>query len=385
MTVRRLSRVVASFRDLVTIAAKVRSNSGCFGREEFAIDRNLAVGLARWVMPRRAPGMHGCAAASESRRQGPYAALDLGTNNCRLLIARPTAEGFRVIDAFSRIVRLGEGLSQTGRLSEAAIERTIGALTICRDKMRMHGVARARLIATEACRSAANGEQFLAQVRERVGIQLEIVDRETEARLAAAGCGALADRDAQSIVLFDIGGGSSEIVWLSGGDSGGDANGAADPAPPRIRAWESLRLGVVTLAEKFGGREVSDDTFEAMIKFVVGGAGAFFGARGGSRAMRVVSSPGNLRHRHHDRRRPSEFAALRSAPGRRAVAVEPRGRRGDRQIARDELRRNARPTPASATSAPIWCSPAARFSRRSGRVFQPSAFASPIAACARES
>ena len=199
---------------------------------------------------------------------GPYAALDLGTNNCRLLIARPTAEGFRVIDAFSRIVRLGEGLSQTGRLSEAAIERTIGALMICRDKMRTHGVARARLIATEACRSAANGAQFLDQVRERVGIQLEIVDRETEARLAAAGCGALADRDAQSIVLFDIGGGSSEIVWLSGEDRGGDGNGAADQPSPRIRAWESLRLGVVTLAEKFGGREVSDDTFEAMIKFV---------------------------------------------------------------------------------------------------------------------
>jgi exopolyphosphatase / guanosine-5'-triphosphate,3'-diphosphate pyrophosphatase len=196
---------------------------------------------------------------------GPYAALDLGTNNCRLLIARPIYDGFRVIDAFSRIVRLGEGLSQSGRLSEAAIARTIAALTVCRDKMRAHGVARARLIATEACRSAENGADFLEQVYDRLGIQLEVVDRETEAHLAAAGCEALADRDAQSIVLFDIGGGSSEIVWLSGS---GDGRRAEVSTAQRIRAWESLRLGVVTLAEKFGGQEVSDETFVAMTQFV---------------------------------------------------------------------------------------------------------------------
>jgi exopolyphosphatase/guanosine-5'-triphosphate,3'-diphosphate pyrophosphatase len=198
---------------------------------------------------------------------GPYAALDLGTNNCRLLVARPTFDGFRVIDSFSRIVRLGEGLSQSGRLSEAAIARTIGALTVCRDKMRIHGVSRARMIATEACRSAANGAEFLDEVRERLGIQLEIVDRETEAHLAAAGCGALADRNAQSIVLFDIGGGSSEIVWLSGEKREGEGY-SDDSTTRRIQAWESLRLGVVTLAEKFGGQEVSDDTFAAMTKFV---------------------------------------------------------------------------------------------------------------------
>ncbi|MGD0720536.1 MAG: Ppx/GppA phosphatase family protein [Roseiarcus sp.] len=199
--------------------------------------------------------------------RGPYAALDLGTNNCRLLIARPTFEGFRVIDSFSRIVRLGEGLSQTGRLNEAAIARTIGALTVCRDKMRAHAVGRARMIATEACRAAANGLQFLEQVRDRLGIQLEIVDRETEAHLAAAGCCALADRDARSIVLFDIGGGSSEIVWLSGPGRPGAGRGA-DATSQRIRAWDSLRLGVVTLAEKFGGHEVDDETFGAMIDYV---------------------------------------------------------------------------------------------------------------------
>jgi exopolyphosphatase/guanosine-5'-triphosphate,3'-diphosphate pyrophosphatase len=194
-----------------------------------------------------------------------YAALDLGTNNCRLLVARPTHDGFRVVDAYSRIVRLGEGLSQTGRLSAEAIERTMAALAVCRDKMRARGVTRARLIATEACRSAVNGAEFLAQVRERLGIDLEIVDRETEARLAVAGCGALVDRQAKSTVLFDIGGGSSEIVWLVGrraDETGADFDARA------IRAWESLRLGVVTLAERFGGVDVDDDIFAAMVAFV---------------------------------------------------------------------------------------------------------------------
>jgi len=189
---------------------------------------------------------------------GTYAALDLGTNNCRLLVARPTAQGFRVIDAFSRIVRLGEGLSLTGRLSEAAIARTLDALKVCRDKMVARGVTRARTIATEACRSAVNGSDFVAVVRERLGIELEIVDRETEAHLAAAGVGDLADKDAQSTVMFDIGGGSSEIIWLG-----------FDPrAPNRVKAWESLRLGVVSLAETFGGVDVSEEAFVAMTTHV---------------------------------------------------------------------------------------------------------------------
>jgi exopolyphosphatase/guanosine-5'-triphosphate,3'-diphosphate pyrophosphatase len=190
-----------------------------------------------------------------------YAALDLGTNNCRLLVARPTAEGFRVVDAFSRIVRLGEGLSATGRLSEAAIARTFEALKICRDKMASRGVTRARTIATEACRSAANGADFVVMIRERLGMELEVVDRETEAHLAAAGVSELADRGACSTVMFDIGGGSSEIIWLR-----------LDPSAPhggaRVKAWESLRLGVVSLAETFGGVDVSDEAFAAMTAHV---------------------------------------------------------------------------------------------------------------------
>ncbi|MDB5652079.1 MAG: Ppx/GppA phosphatase [Hyphomicrobiales bacterium] len=192
-----------------------------------------------------------------------YAALDLGTNNCRLLIARPAREGFRIVDAFSRIVRLGEGVSASGHLSEAAIRRTLGALEICRDKMDARGVTRARLIATEACRMAENGEEFIARVSERTGLELEIEDRETEAQLAAAGCAALADAQAKGVVLFDIGGGSSEIVWLARGATGQGAD-----IRSRVRHWASRQLGVVTLAEKFGGYNVDPDTFEAMIDHV---------------------------------------------------------------------------------------------------------------------
>ena len=204
------------------------------------------------------------------RRAAPtYAALDLGTNNCRLLIARPSFDGFRIVDAFSRIVRLGEGLSHTGRLSEAAIRRTLGALAVCRDKMAARGVSRSRLIATEACRAAANGAEFLARVEDELGVELEIVDRETEAHLAAAGCAALADQDAAAIVLFDIGGGSTEVVWLAGGAA------ASGPLRERIRIWTSLPMGVVTLAEKFGGHHVDDATFEAMVAHATQALGPF--------------------------------------------------------------------------------------------------------------
>ena len=177
-----------------------------------------------------------------------YAALDLGTNNCRLLVARPTDDSFRVVDAFSRIIRLGEGVSASGRLNEAAISRALAALTICRDKMKNKGVTRARLIATEACRAAANGEHFRDRVADMLGLELDVIDRETEAALAATGCTPLMDPQADGVVLFDIGGGSSELVRL---DRSRDAKGG--PPLPQIRGWISLPLGVVTLAERHGG------------------------------------------------------------------------------------------------------------------------------------
>src|SRR6476660_6023470 len=135
---------------------------------------------------RRSPYGHPRHFGDGGRRPAPiYAALDLGTNNCRLLVARPTDDGFRVIDAFSRIIRLGEGISASGRISDAAIARAVEALGICRDKMKNRGVSRARLIATEACRAAENGADFRARIVSEVGIELEIIDRETEASLAA--------------------------------------------------------------------------------------------------------------------------------------------------------------------------------------------------------
>jgi len=188
-----------------------------------------------------------------------YAALDLGTNNCRLLVARPVRDGFRVIDAFSRIIRLGEGMAASGRLGEAAIGRAIEALSICRDKMRNRAVSRARLIATEACRSAANGAEFRELVKCEVGLELEIVDRQTEAELAAIGCTHLMDPACDGVILFDIGGGSSEIVRLG-------RNHSADGCPPvpSIRGWASLPLGVVSLAERYGGVKVDHALYEAM-------------------------------------------------------------------------------------------------------------------------
>ena len=189
-----------------------------------------------------------------------YAALDLGTNNCRLLVARPTHDSFRVIDAFSRIIRLGEGVSHSGRISDAAVSRAIEALAICRDKMRNRGVTRARLIATEACRAAQNGVEFRARIAEEVGLELEIIDRETEATLAATGCTPLIDPQAEGVVLFDIGGGSSELVRLE--RSSPSRNG---PPLPKIKAWVSLPVGVVTLAERHGGRTVTRETYAAMI------------------------------------------------------------------------------------------------------------------------
>ena len=193
------------------------------------------------------------------RARTAYAALDLGTNNCRLLVARPNRDGFRVIDAFSRIIRLGEGMSASGRLGDAAIVRAIEALAICRDKMHNRSVTRARLIATEACRSAANGVEFRDRVKHEVGLELEIVDRETEAQLAAIGCTPLMDPQCDGVILFDIGGGSSEIVRL-----GRNRPAAGGPPVPYIRGWASLPIGVVSLAERYGGVHVDRAAFDAM-------------------------------------------------------------------------------------------------------------------------
>jgi exopolyphosphatase/guanosine-5'-triphosphate,3'-diphosphate pyrophosphatase len=183
-----------------------------------------------------------------SRYRQAYAAIDLGTNNCRLLIARPASENFVVIDAFSRVVRLGEGLAQTGRLSDAAMDRAVGALKICADKLRRRNVHLARSVATEACRRASNGEEFIERVRHETGIMLDIISAEEEARLAVLGCHILLEDGRGPAMIFDIGGGSTELVLI---EPGGPV--------PRIIDWQSVPWGVVSLTETVGQEDEHAD------------------------------------------------------------------------------------------------------------------------------
>lgn len=217
-----------------------------------------------------------------------YAALDLGTNNCRLLVATPAADGFRVIDSFSRIIRLGEGMSLTGRIGDAAIERAVGALSICHDKIVGRRATRLRLIATEACRAAVNADAFLDAIAKRTGLRLQVIDRETEAALAMTGSSPLLDPAGRGAILFDIGGGSSEVVRI-----------ARDPSrplvPPKIAAWMSVPLGVVTLAERFGGRDVTRESYAAMVAAVADHIAPFAAAHGGDlHGMHLLGTSGTV-------------------------------------------------------------------------------------------
>ncbi|EZP50972.1 MULTISPECIES: Ppx/GppA phosphatase family protein [Sphingomonas] len=185
-----------------------------------------------------------------------FAALDLGTNNCRLLIARPQGDGFAVVDAFSRIVRLGEGLAATGRLSDTAIERTIAALRVCADKLKRRNVTLARSVATEACRRAANGTDFIARAYAETGIHLDIISAEEEARLAVLGCHALIEPGDDPALIFDIGGGSTELVLI-------------DTKPgemPRVLDWHSAPWGVVSLTEHAGGGDGEPGRLAAYVR-----------------------------------------------------------------------------------------------------------------------
>jgi exopolyphosphatase/guanosine-5'-triphosphate,3'-diphosphate pyrophosphatase len=187
------------------------------------------------------PGPPDRRAIQPHKQRHTYGALDLGTNNCRLLIARPTDGGFTVIDAFSRIVRLGDGLSQSGKLSDDAMDRAVGALSVCADKLRRRNVSLSRSVATEACRRAANGRKFLERVRDETGIALEIIEPAEEARLAMLGCHKLLEPGDGPALIFDIGGGSTELVLID------QVSGV-----PRIRSWWSAPWGVVSLTESEG-------------------------------------------------------------------------------------------------------------------------------------
>lgn len=197
------------------------------------MDRAGADTLAAFDAPRVAE------AADPRARRRTYAALDLGTNNCRLLIARQARDGFYVVDSFSRVVRLGEGLLASGRLSDASQDRALAALAVCAGKIRRREVTLARSVATEACRRAANGAKFIERVYEETGIALDVITPAEEARLAVLGCQALIEPETPDAIVFDIGGGSTELVLVRPG-----ADGQAE-----VRAWVSLPWGVISLAE----------------------------------------------------------------------------------------------------------------------------------------
>jgi exopolyphosphatase/guanosine-5'-triphosphate,3'-diphosphate pyrophosphatase len=187
-----------------------------------------------------------------------FAALDLGTNNCRLLVGAPANDGFRVLDSFSRIVRLGEGLQRSGELSRDAMDRALGALHACAARLRRRPVRAVRAIATEACRRAVNGPAFLARVRAETGLNFDIITAREEAELALESCAPLLDGPGRRALLFDIGGGSTELAWVRLNGSG----------RPELIGYDSLPVGVVTLAEHFGHQGFSDQGYRDMVDHV---------------------------------------------------------------------------------------------------------------------
>ncbi|HEV2594697.1 MAG TPA: Ppx/GppA phosphatase family protein [Sphingomicrobium sp.] len=199
-----------------------------------------APALRQYYKPRGGPSENHFSVKREPHRH-TYGAIDLGTNNCRLLIARPSEGGFTVIDAFSRIVRLGEGLSRTGELSKDAMDRAVQALSVCAEKLRRRNVSLSRSVATEACRRAKNGGEFAYRVRSETGIALDIIEPGEEARLAVLGCHKLLEPGDGPAIIFDIGGGSTELVLVD-----------QEEGTPRIRAWWSAPWGVVSLTESEG-------------------------------------------------------------------------------------------------------------------------------------
>jgi len=225
-----------------------------------------------------------------------YAAIDLGTNNCRLLIARPSGENFTVIDAFSRVVRLGEGLAISGKLSDEAMDRALGALHVCADKLKRRNVHLARSVATEACRRASNGAEFIARVREETGIFLDVISAQEEARLAVLGCHILLEQGQGPAIIFDIGGGSTELVLIASGER-----------IPRILDWQSVPWGVVSLTEHCGGALGEEATPEmlaahyAEMRRLVGDSFADFAerigpwrSRGDREELRLLGTSGTV-------------------------------------------------------------------------------------------
>lgn len=209
-------------------------------------------------MAEPSPGQSGSRSAGRKRRRrrNPppvYGAIDLGTNNCRMLLAQKSGSGFQVVDAFSRVVRLGEGIATHGVLSDNAMDRAVEALKVCAEKIARQNVVKHRSIATQACRLADNGEAFLERVRSETGLQFDCITPEEEARLAVHGCVDLLDPEKDAALVIDIGGGSTELSWVDLAEwrrRGGPESGGRPP----MKSWSSAPIGVVTLSERFPER-----------------------------------------------------------------------------------------------------------------------------------
>ncbi|MGC6476269.1 MAG: Ppx/GppA phosphatase family protein [Parvibaculales bacterium] len=196
---------------------------------------------------------HGNENQNKSEADKLYAAIDLGTNNCRLLIVAPDKDGFRVVDSFSRIVRLGEGLDATGELSETAIERALAALRVCAGKIRKLDVARVRCVATEACRNASNGRAFIERVEKETRLRFEIIGARDEAELASVSCGSLFDRKRRNVIVLDIGGGSTEITYLR-----------LERGRFEMKETKSFPIGVVRLSERYNATQLTPEIYNQM-------------------------------------------------------------------------------------------------------------------------
>ncbi|TQS72928.1 Ppx/GppA family phosphatase [Rhodobacteraceae bacterium] len=290
-----------------------------------------------------------------------YAALDLGTNSCRMLIARPNGAQFHVVDSFSKAVQLGQGLEAYGRLSRSSMARTVQALQICRRKIEKHNVRRMRLVATEACRRARNARDFIRYVRRETGLPLEIIPAEEEARLAVISCGSLVRPTTEQVLVVDIGGGSTELVWIDLEDvPPGDraraimrlSEGFSTPegfAPAaRVVDWISVPLGVATLKDQYA--DVEDDAarfalmswyFEEKLAnftpYALGSPQDGFQIIGTSGTVTTVAAC-HLNLRRYDRNRVDGLmmntgeidAVIRSF-----LRMGPAGRRADPRIGRD--------------------------------------------------
>jgi exopolyphosphatase/guanosine-5'-triphosphate,3'-diphosphate pyrophosphatase len=305
-----------------------------------------------------APRRHSRPAQAEPQL---FAALDLGTNSCRMLIAAPDGCHFRVVDAFARSVRLGMGLERTGHLSRGAIARTIQALDVCAEKLRRYGVANSRLVATEACRRAKNGNHFLAMVTRETGLRLEVIRPEEEARLAVISCAPLVAPEAEQVLVFDIGGGSTELVWIDLSEVAPAeraqaivnlqvTGGVGGPGAARIVDFISVPLGVATLHDRFGDVAEDGARFALMSWFFeeqLAGFGPYaeppaaapgaFQMIGTSGTVTTVGAA-HLGLRRYDRRKVdgmSLSAAAIDAVIQRFLRLGPGGRRNDAGLGRD--------------------------------------------------